>query len=108
MKIYTVPTFSRTLTKTLKEGKWNVLRNSQSVITITRSGMLARNYKMHLDFESKRVTTINLCTRCSGYKDVTIPIKVEDMKLLIKLEEALNKMLQADEINESKVEVSGG
>ena len=106
MKDYTNPTFSRTLTKTLKEGNWKVVRNSRSVVTITRGGMLAMSFTMHLDFDAKRVTTVNLRTRCSGYKDVTIPIKTSDMKVLIKLEEAFNKMLQADEINDSKVEVN--
>ena len=106
MKVYTIPTFGRTLTKTLKEGNWKVVRNSKSVVTITRSGMLAMSFTMHLDFDAKRVTTVNLRTRCSGDKDVTIPIKTSDMKVLIKLEEAFNKMLQADEINDSKVEVN--
>lgn len=106
MKVYTIPKFSRTLTKTLKEGEWKVVRNSKSVVTLTRGGLFARNYKFHLNFETRCVETINLCARCSGYKDVTIPIKTSDMKVLIRLEEAFNKMLQANEINESKVEVA--
>ena len=106
MKGYTIPAFSRTLKKTLKDGNWKVIRNSKNVVTITRGGMLAMSFTMHLDFDAKRVTTVNLRTRCSGYKDVTIPIKTSDMKVLIKLEEAFNKMLQADEINDSKVEVN--
>lgn len=106
MKVYTIPTFSRTLTRTLKEGNWKVVRNSKSVVTITRGGMLAMSFTMHLDFDAKRVTTVNLRTRCSGYKDVTIPIKTSDMKVLIKLEEAFNKMLEANQINENKEEVA--
>lgn len=106
MKVYTIPAFSRTLNKTLKDGNWKIQRNSKSVVTIARGGMLARSFTMHLDFDAKRVTTINLRTRCSGFKDVTIPIKTSDMKVLIKLEEAFNKMLEADQINENKEEVS--
>lgn len=106
MKVYTIPKFSRTLTKALKDGEWEVVRNSKSVITLTRSGLLARNYKFHLNFEAKCVDTINLCTRCSGYKNVTIALKAEDMKMLVKLEAAFNKMLQANEITESKVEAA--
>lgn len=108
MKIYTIPAFSRTLTKTLKDGNWKIQRNSKSVVTITNGGMPAMSFTMHLDFDAKRVTTVNLRIRCSGYKNVTIPIKTSDMKVLIKLEAAFNKMLQADEINENKEEVSKG
>lgn len=106
MKVYTIPAFSRTLTKTLKDGNWKIQRNSKSVVTITRGGLLAMSFTMHFDFDAKRVTTINLRTRCSGFKDVTIPIKTSDMKVLIKLEEAFNKLLEANEINENKEEVS--
>lgn len=106
MKIYTMPTFSRALAKTLKDGNWKIQRNSKSVVTITRGGLLAMSFTMHLDFDAKRVTAVNLRTRCSGFKDVTIPIKTSDMKVLIKLEEAFNKMLEANQINENKEEVS--
>ena len=106
MKIYTMPAFSRTLTKTLKDGNWKIQRNSKSVVTITRGGLLAMSFTMHLDFDEKRVTAVNLRTRCSGFKDVTIPIKTSDMKVLIKLEEAVTKMLEADQINENKEEVA--
>ena len=60
MKVYTIPTFSRTLTKTLKEGNWKVVRNSKSVVTITRGGMLAMSFTMHLDFDAKRVLPLIL------------------------------------------------
>ena len=108
MKVYTITAFSRTLTKTLKDGNWKIQRNSKSVVTIARGGMLAMSFTMHLDFDAKRVTVVNLRTRCSGFHDVTIPIKTSDMKVLIKLEEAFNKMLEANQINENKEEVSEG
>ncbi len=106
MKIYMIPKFSRTLTKVLKDGGWEVSRNSKNVITITRSDLVKTSYAMHLDFDARCVTTINLRTRCSGFKDVTIPIVTADMKVLIRLEDAFNKMLQTNELSELKVEVA--
>lgn len=106
MKVYMIPKFSRTLTKVLKDGGWRVIRNSKNVITITRQGWVKTSYTMHIDFDSKRVDRINLRTRCSGFKDVTIPVVTADMKVLIRLEEAFNKMLQANELSELKVEVA--
>ena len=105
-KVYVLPKFSRTLAKVIREEGWMISRNSKNVVTVAKSGYYNKAYTFHLDFDGKCVSVINLKTRCSGYKDVTIPVNTSVMKTLIKIEAALNRMLEADQINENKEEVS--
>lgn len=105
-KVYVLPKFNRTLAKVIREEGWMISRNSKNVVTVTKPGYYNKAYTFHLDFDGKCVSVINLKTRCSGYKDVTIPVNTSVMKTLIKIEAALNRMLEAGLVTENKVEVA--
>lgn len=106
MKIYTIPTLSDTAIKLIEDNGYVISRNSKNVVTLGQQGKLfPRGYTFHLNFDTGVVEQVNIKERCSGYKDVTLRLKMQELHMVIEVERSLNSLLAAGDILENKVEV---
>lgn len=103
-KVYQIPNVGEELEERIAKADFKLERNSKNCIKLVKAKtecgtQYLRYYSFHLESESKDVL-LNLNEYTSSYKRAVIWLNKDIMRLVLDIQEALEKLLKNDEISD--------
>ena len=103
-KVYQIPSVGEELEERIAKAGFKLERNSKNCIKLVKAevdcgAQYLRYYSFHLESESKDVS-LNLNEYTSSYKRAVIWIDKDIMRLVLDIQEVLEKLLRNDEISD--------
>lgn len=103
-KVYQIPNVGEELEERIAKAGFKLERNSKNCIKLVKAKQecgvqYLRYYSFHLESESKDVS-LNLNEYTSSYKRAVIWLNKDIMRLVLDIQDVLEKLLRNDEISD--------